>query len=240
MTDTVCTVPNSLANLRDVASTSGLLRPGVLLRSDAPLVGDNEVYDVAWPPKRVVDLRDRVEGGTEGHPLADRAEVIEIPLLAGGATDFERAPQTLGELYGRLLSPPLARLVVDAVTAVATADGTTLVHCTAGKDRTGVVVAVTLRLAGIPRDRVLADYARTAATMAAVHARMQATFLHTKAGADRKLPDGIAAGFLGVDVQAMSATLTTLSHHRGGPSGWFTEHGGSPRIIDLLRARLLA
>ena len=45
--------------------------------------------------------------------------------------------------------------------ALATTDGALLVHCTGGKDRTGLVVALTHRLLGVHRDDILADYLLT-------------------------------------------------------------------------------
>ena len=59
----------------------------------------------------------------------------------------------------------LAGPVLELLTGSAGAD---LVHCAAETDRTGVVVAVPLRAAGVRRDAVVGDYRRTTAAMAAV------------------------------------------------------------------------
>ena len=58
-----------------------------------------------------------------------------------GTTDIER--------------PRFARMYMRCA---AGADGPVLVHCAAGKDRTGIAVALILRLLGVDRDLVLADY----------------------------------------------------------------------------------
>jgi protein-tyrosine phosphatase len=52
-----------------------------------------------------------------------------------------------------------------AFAAIADADGTVLVHCMGGKDRTGVVSALLLRLAGVPYNVIGEDYAATAANL---------------------------------------------------------------------------
>ncbi|MCU1692919.1 MAG: protein tyrosine/serine phosphatase [Frankiales bacterium] len=53
------------------------------------------------------------------------------------------------------------------------AAGPTVVHCAAGKDRTGTVVAVALSLAGVRRDAVVADYVASAEVIGAILARLQ-------------------------------------------------------------------
>ena len=51
--------------------------------------------------------------------------------------------------------------VVEAVRTMAAPGGAVLVHCAAGKDRTGVVVALALAAAGVSRGAVVADYVAT-------------------------------------------------------------------------------
>src|SRR5690606_8028831 len=134
----------TLANLRDVGTASPLLRRGVLYRSDAPLSTDEPPLAHPWPPTTVIDLRDHGEKA-EPHPYRHTSRVVDLPLLAGSV----RAPQTLANglaaLYTHLLhTPTTASLLVAAVQTIAEADGGVLVHCTAGKDRTGVTVAIAL------------------------------------------------------------------------------------------------
>jgi protein-tyrosine phosphatase len=56
---------------------------------------------------------------------------------------------------------PMARIF----RVIAQAEGGLLFHCAVGKDRTGVVAAILLMLAGVPRQELLADYILTAAYM---------------------------------------------------------------------------
>ena len=164
-------VPDRLVNLRDVALDGLGLAAGVLLWSDAPLAGDRHPDGVAWPPATVIDLR-RPQEKCEVHPLADRAAVLDLPLsVRRRVTDPDAAqvwPSGLAETYVGLLSMPLAAGLVAVIEAVAAAATPMLVHCSAGKDRTGVTVAVVLRLVGLAPERIVGDYALTGPTMPAV------------------------------------------------------------------------
>ena len=62
--------------------------------------------------------------------------------------------------------------IIAALRLIAHTDGATLVHCAAGKDRTGTVVALALAEVGVPADAIAADYARSAERVAAVFARL--------------------------------------------------------------------
>ncbi|HLU46286.1 MAG TPA: tyrosine-protein phosphatase [Natronosporangium sp.] len=226
----------TLANLRDVGTASPLLRRGVLYRSDAPLSTDEPPLAHPWPPTTVIDLRDHGEKA-EPHPYRHTSRVVDLPLLAGSV----RAPQTLANglaaLYTHLLhTPTTASLLVAAVQTIAEADGGVLVHCTAGKDRTGVTVAIALRLVGIDHDAIIADYTRTAAMMPAVQARMARTVRRSSREPARvSLPPEVLAA----PSHAIEALLQALEEHDGGVHGWYLTHGGEPRLLDALAQRLL-
>ncbi len=65
--------------------------------------------------------------------------------------------------------------IVDALRDVAGADGAAIVHCAAGKDRTGVVCALALEVAGVPREAIVADYVATDERIHAIVARLAAS-----------------------------------------------------------------
>ncbi|WP_402462769.1 tyrosine-protein phosphatase [Isoptericola aurantiacus] len=233
-------VPDHLVNLRDVGAASALLRTDVLLRSDAPRAGDVEPDGVAWPPRTVLDLRDPDEGA-EAHPLAGEAEVRSLPVLTGATTRAgsggDVVPFDLGRLYLEMLDGPGARHLVAGAEAVASDPAPVLVHCTAGKDRTGVLVAVVLALVGVDRRDIVADYVRTDANMPAVIVRARAT-----ARTPRKDAHVVAAlppELLTAPAHAIEAVLAALAAHDGGAAGWFTAHGGDVATLRSLRDRLL-
>lgn len=228
-------IPTRLVNLRDIASASPLVRPGVVLRSDAPLHTDtHEGYDVAWPPATVVDLRDADERGPS-HPLSRHGEVVHLPLLTGAPYTPGNQRRSLEQLYLELVASPVsAGLMVDAVGTFASAPGPILVHCTAGKDRTGITVALTLSLLGVTRDQVVADYVRTADAMDDVLLRMTESLLTILT------PQQVAAmprGIHATPVEAMNGFLDALDAE-GGAERWYLSRGGAG--LDALRDRLLA
>ena len=111
-----------------------------------------------------------------------------------------------------------------------------LVHCAAGKDRTGVTVALVLSLLSVEREAIVADYAVTGEVMHSVQARLATTH----AG----LIDGETLANLPVDLSAappgaIIPVLDAWNAHEGGSEGWHHAHGGTSAILASLRERLL-
>jgi len=240
----VSEVPASLVNLRDVASAHPALAAGVLLRSDAPAAADDHTsYTVAWPPATVLDLRVPTEL-VGAHPFSESAVVVSLPISGRSAFDgvaAEKAVDSLEEMYARMLEQPRAATLVQALEVIATGETPVLVHCTAGKDRTGVTVALALLLVGVDRASVVADYHLTHGVMPRVFARMPATV----AGVAQRLaeqggePGGDLPAWLGTaPAEAMHAFIDALDA-RGGALSWYLAAGGSEDVVEQLRSRLL-
>lgn len=232
--------PGTLANLRDVATATPLLRRGVLFRSDAPRSTDRPPRVEPWPPATVIDLRSDVEKG-EPHPYRHASRIVDLPVLGAIAGDPRALadtvlPRGLTALYRAFASGSAADIIARAVREIATSDGSVLVHCTAGKDRTGVTVAATLRLLGADHADIAADYARTAAAMPDVTARLGPRGQRGAPPVEAPLP----ADVLAAPHDAITAHLDALDGYEGGAEGWFLAHGGDPGTLDALRARLLA
>lgn len=97
--------------------------------------------------------------------------------------------------------------------------GSTLVHCAAGKDRTGVVVALALDVIGVDRDAIVADYLATVPHAAAILARLQGSPTY-------------AADVRGTTVvehaprpETMPAFLLAVEAHLGGTRAFLASHG---------------
>ncbi len=174
-----------LANARDVGGLTTddgrRVRAGVLFRSDAPHPGDAAPPLTPWPPQWVIDLRSPGEAGGADHPLAATgAEIRRLPLLSVAdplrmAAAIEEEGASLMSIYEEVVRAA-APVVAEVAAIVAASDGPVLVHCTAGKDRTGVVVAALLAAAGVSDEQIAADYVATGPNMDAVVERIGAAW----------------------------------------------------------------
>ncbi len=123
--------------------------------------------------------------------------------------------------------------VVAALEALAHAGpGASVVHCAAGKDRTGVVCAFALAVAGVPRAEIVADYAMTADVIDGVVARLAASPTYAE---DMDAHD-VAAHT--PRAETMDRLLTLLDERYGSPLGWLSAHGFGADEQAALRTRM--
>lgn len=221
-------------NLRDVggmtAADAGMVRFNAVLRSAAPSERDTATDAIRWPPSVAIDLRSAPEKEPE-HPLLARGvEVVHLPLLSAlrpGVTP----PRDLPDLY-RIMIDYAAHNLVEIVRVVAGESGSTLIHCAAGKDRTGVAVGLLLRLVGVSRDDIIDDYLETRHHFANIHRRLGVIPGHEQRRALRPANFGVSA-------EALAGLLDVWDAYDGGTAGWFIDAGGEPGLIDKLRQNLL-
>lgn len=158
-------------NCRDVGghpTKDGVLRRGVLFRSDLPLVDEENAHDLASLGLRtVVDLREPDE--RRAHPAVLGAAALRVLPMASGlgpivAADPSKAA-SLAALYRTAVLETGA--VVAAVVSELAQPGAlpALVHCAAGKDRTGIVIAILLSALGVSDEDVARDYAQSAVNL---------------------------------------------------------------------------
>ncbi|WP_405146232.1 tyrosine-protein phosphatase [Sphaerisporangium sp. NBC_01403] len=220
------------------------------------LVGELKLRDV-------VDLRSNAEVSLEGPgPLTRVPEVgiHHLTLFAEGGrhTDVEAdtgdAPATridadrvlpwqgrresdaaevrvLGFYYAYLRDRPDS--VLAALRVLAYGDGACVVHCAAGKDRTGVVCALALSVAGVEREAIVADYTATGDRLERILARLRASDTYRDdldaQPAENHLPRR----------EFMENFLRALDERHGGPLGWLAEQGWTAEDAAALRSRLL-
>ena len=147
----------------------------------------------------MVDLRSTRELMTEGpapldavdgvqhahHPVLkeflDASDTVAAALLlTAQQEDAERYPDDLmtGHYLGYLENRP--EEVVGALRSIVAAPGAAIVHCAAGKDRTGVVVALALTVAGVEPEVIVADYVATNERIEAIIERLSRAKMYTR------------------------------------------------------------
>jgi protein-tyrosine phosphatase len=122
--------------------------------------------------------------------------------------------------------------VVGSVRAIARADGAVLVHCAAGKDRTGVVVALALDAAGVDRDTIVDDYLASAQRIDAIVARLVSSSTY-RPGLEGQHPSELApvSG-------TMERFFELVDERLGGSVAWLSAHGLANPDIERLQRRL--
>jgi protein-tyrosine phosphatase len=159
---------------------------------------------------------------------ADWADSV-LPRQAAGHDQHE--PPAVRSYLGYLQDRGEA--VVDALRALAHGGpGAAVVHCAAGKDRTGVVVALSLAVAGVPHEEIVADYALTAEVIDGVVARLAASPTYAEDMERRDVASHTPRA------ETMDRVLTLLDERHGGTIGWLEAHGFGAADQAALRARL--
>lgn len=231
-------VPGTL-NFRDVGGLpagSAVTRDGVLFRSGnlAQLGPDGRSALRALGLRRIVDLREDDEL-VRDPSLVDGLgiDTVRAPLFLGSTASFFALDVSLAEMYRGLVDDAGDR-IVEVVRAVL-ATQPVLVHCTVGKDRTGVTVALILAAVGVDEDAVVADYARTETLLPAERNARVVSFLrglHPDAVHLEELATRSPAG-------VMRGMLADLTDRYGAPVEYLRANGLADAEISELRRVLL-
>jgi protein-tyrosine phosphatase len=240
----------------DGAVNARAVVPGVLLRADnlqSLSAGDVRVLVDEHALEVVIDLRTDIEAEFEGSgPMsAERGVRIELRSLypdSDGNTDLDAATVKPWETRNEEESPderPVVRAymgylrrrpdsIVGAVHAIACARGAVLVHCAAGKDRTGVVVALALDAVGVDRATIIADYLATAQRIDAIVARLLSSPLYRdELEARHSRHHAPVAG-------TIERVLELVDERHGGSAAWLLANGLDESDLQRLRGRLRA
>ncbi|PRI12398.1 tyrosine-protein phosphatase [Leucobacter massiliensis] len=252
--------------LGGLAAGGGTVAP-VLFRADAltALTPEGQRGLTELGIGHVVDLRTEAERrrAADVLPAAGGPAFTPLPIL-GGAMDGlvqsllptnDEAPRaltpalidqvmsrlpTLEELYRSMLEASgrqfaeLARIVVAAATEESPG---VLVHCTAGKDRTGLASALLLSLAGVSREDILADYAVTDEKLAGPFGA-ELTALVTSLGVP--LTPRLETLATRAPEAAMASALDWVEAQYSGAPGYLRAGGLTQDETEKLRAALLA
>ena len=122
--------------------------------------------------------------------------------------------------------------IVGSVRTIARADGAVLVHCAAGKDRTGVVVALALDAAGVDRATIVGDYLATADRIEAILERLVSSPTY------RAELEGHDPRQHAPQPGTMERVLELVDEQFGGAEAWLSAHGLDRLDLERLRRRL--
>ena len=187
----------------------------------------------------VIDLRTKDEAETRGSFPVDEVPVryLDLPLM-----DVLPQPEELSSwsessyVAGRYL-----HMVTDSSATLATAIATlaepgalpAVVHCSAGKDRTGVVAALVLAFLGVPDPTIVDDYALSAAAMVQMFDRLQAEYPEAEEAITRFAP-----AILNVVPDTMEAFLASVRDTYGSYRQ-LADTLGLTEAVERLRSALL-
>lgn len=232
-----------LHNFRAVVGSTAAgaqVTPGLLFRSDSwheATPDDVAMLTGELGIATIIDLRATREAESDGvsaHlPLGVRYH--HLPMDRGPGTAIEGAPsgERLAARYLEYLQL-CAPSVVGAVRLLADPDtGPAVVHCRAGKDRTGTLVAVVLDALGVERRWITEDYARTTANMPRLMERMRRSPVYRE-NVERLPPEMYSS-----DAATMTRFLTLLDE-RGGARRWLRDHEVADDTLARLRSRLIS
>lgn len=234
--------PAGTANFRDLGGLptedGGRLRAGLLFRSDTLqelTEADVDRLVRGLGLRLVVDLRAPTEVEVEGRGLLE-SEAVRHVNLALNSQDERAIPDLAADT---LVRHYLGYLAVSASAAaqvfrVLADDGMpAVVHCAAGKDRTGVVTALVLRALGVPPDVVAEDYARSAQAVPQILARLR----RLPSYADRidLLPADVHACSSGTMVEFLAA----VDAQHGSVEAFLRTAGLEDDVLPRLRERLV-
>lgn len=123
--------------------------------------------------------------------------------------------------------------VVSALRKLATSSGASIVHCAAGKDRTGVICALALSIADVEPDAIVADYVATGERLREILRRLTATVTYGHTVDDSAIDSHYPRP------EVMETFLNYVDKELGGPLVWLGEHGWTDDDTAKLRRRLM-
>jgi protein-tyrosine phosphatase len=239
---------DGLLNVRDLGGQptedGGETRFGEIVRADTV----RRLTDEGWQElldygiRTVVDLRTDRERA-EDPPADIPVEVVHVQTLEEGgdvaaeveaaaenAPDYASATRDVYLIFLERFRSNFARAVAEVAGAN---EGGVLVHCAGGKDRTGLVTAFLLRLAGVPVEDIASDYALSEERLRPRH---EAWLAEAETEAERERLRRITA----TPPAAMVGVLEELDRRYGSVEGYLRAGGAPADIGERVRARLRA
>ncbi|MEO1770097.1 tyrosine-protein phosphatase [Candidatus Enterococcus ferrettii] len=202
------------------------------LRSDS--LSDLTQQDVTflenYGVRTIVDLRSDREVSESPNPHSPLIQNLHIPLVTGNVADATKditkeMNYSMGSFYVDCLKR-YPESLVKIFEAFAESEGCILFHCAAGKDRTGIVAAFLLELAGVSQADIIANY--------------QITHTHLQANPSFKQTHGSYPIEMSYSLpNYIEEALDYLHSHFGTAENYLRSFGVSQAILTELKARMV-
>ena len=238
-------------NARDLGgyatTDGGGTRWGAFVRADnlcrLTPAGQNALLE--YGVRTVIDLRRSSELQIDPDPFAEQSgdprwpRYMNLPLGLGAdraaiaaVAAAGRSPEASMEALFRLVLDGYWRGIAGVMAAIAAApDGAVLFHCHAGKDRTGLVAALLLALAGVPAPMIAEDYALSQECLRPIFdARLRAERDPTRRAQ--------LAMMVGAPPATMLGILAHLETQHGGAERYLVTAGVAADDIEKIRRRV--
>ncbi len=195
------------------------------LRSDSERVrGPNRFWEEHGVERLALDLIAAIPDDRGPWPIL-RAKPDVVGARAAMRAVYAAMPEASAPLLGTLLG------------RIAAGDLPMLIHCTAGKDRTGFVSAILLLALGVGRVDVLTDYLESRGRWTDRAAEATRAMVHARAG---HVPDAAALeAMMGVEEEYLDASLESIARTYGGIEAYLAAAGLDAPLLGRLRDRLL-
>ena len=235
-------------NFRDLggypSGLGGRVRWGRVFRADGitRLTDDDLERFAALGIATVIDLRGHEEVATRGRfPHAEQGVgyhhlplVDVVPDMSTFPDADSAGPAFVADRYHEMVAEGGDRLA-RALTVLADAGSLPAVfHCSAGKDRTGILAAIVLRLLGVAQAEVVADYALSDAAMKQMLAQVA-----DRSPEARDVLRRYPSAMLGAHPDNMVRFLGELERVHGSVAGYVASLGVDATVPERLRAELL-
>lgn len=243
----------SRLNFRDVGGLEteegSLTRSGVIFRSEGPANFDaiHRRELEALKIRLVCDLRSDRERQQAPNDWTGSARLLNLNVTDDLRAEPSQAWKTLlaadpssqavkrAYLRNYAAIPGALRPHLHAlIEAIAIGETPALIHCTAGKDRTGVLIALLLKALHVPDETVVADYMRSDVfaqnlrSLGGIHERMERNY-------GVRPDDAFIDALIGVDLDYLRSALAAVEREWGSIAGYFAAARVGPDLLDRYR-----
>lgn len=232
---------DSLSNVRDLGgyptASGAVTNTGKFYRAPAlcGMSGGDRALMLSLGIRCIIDLRTAWEVKAEPDPFSqeDGVSMYNISLIDNLFSGEEANPDmSLAKLYRHLVDNKKESLKeIFSIFSRHLKEGACLFHCTAGKDRTGIVAALLLLLAGVSDEDIIENYAATATLMRESFAIRMQSF--------KDKGQDVAPAFFSSSGRNIEEFTNHINTVYGGVAGYLSNIGLAAGDIDDIKNALV-